>query len=409
MFHPSSAARLIITFVAICLFATAVLHSSSNRNPAVFVDKLLSSGYSDDSNSNPKSANIPNELPNKLKHNFEIDFVYDPLANFSYIPTPADAPLLLGWNKYASRSVFNNLDTVKRICPLKCRYTEDKRKEAEASVVVFHLGVDGIDKFPKPRMNKTTIFLNLESPAHRPVPKTFPSDYFNFTMTYRLDSDFVLPYGHLEELEGPDDSDRWSVENVDAAIKKKKLTALIFVSHCETESKRENVIKELSTYINVTNYGRCSKKKCPRNTDCEMDEIKNHYFYLAFENSICIDYITEKFFRFRNLIVPIVLDRSIFRGAHAALNPYFIAVSDFTSIQALAEHLQFLIDTPAEYRKYFSWTDLYKKNFQGAFPPESTCIMCELAWRTKLGHRHSFKGIHSWWNDNQCKVVLNSS
>ena len=42
----------------------------------------------------------------------------------------------------------------------------------------------------------------------------------------------------------------------------------------------------------------CGNKKCPRNKakQCFQMLNKEYKFYLAFENSNCRDYITEKFF-----------------------------------------------------------------------------------------------------------------
>ena len=55
--------------------------------------------------------------------------------------------------------------------------------------------------------------------------------------------------------------------------------------------------KELSKYISVDIYGACSNKTCPRSSGRCFDMLNNQYkFYLAFENSNCQDYITEKFF-----------------------------------------------------------------------------------------------------------------
>ena len=56
------------------------------------------------------------------------------------------------------------------------------------------------------------------------------------------------------------------------------------------------VAKELQKYITVDIYGSCGPLKC-WGDQCD-DTLDNDYkFYLAFENSLCYDYITEKFAR----------------------------------------------------------------------------------------------------------------
>ena len=57
-------------------------------------------------------------------------------------------------------------------------------------------------------------------------------------------------------------------------------------------------LQELSRYISVDIYGACGRKKCPRSSSSRCFDMlnKDYKFYLAFENSNCRDYITEKFF-----------------------------------------------------------------------------------------------------------------
>ena len=119
-------------------------------------------------------------------------------------------------------------------------------------------------------------------------------DVFNWTSTYRSDSTIVAPY------------ERWQYynENViakeqpkDYAANKTKAVAW-FVSNCGARNGRLDYAKELQKYIQVDIYGSCGSKRCPRSQADQCFKLldRDYKFYLAFENSNCKDYITEKFF-----------------------------------------------------------------------------------------------------------------
>ncbi|KAI1731308.1 glycosyltransferase family 10 (fucosyltransferase) c-term domain-containing protein [Ditylenchus destructor] len=119
-------------------------------------------------------------------------------------------------------------------------------------------------------------------------------------------------------------------------------------------------------------------------------------FYLAFENAICNYYVTEKFWQMKRLIVPIVLSRRSLRGLGVPDDAY-IAVEDFSSPKALAQHLKWLQNNRDEYLKYFAWTKNYKRS-SGSNP---LCDLCQLAVD---GQRTQIPNIVDWWEtDGQCE------
>src|SRR5258705_827989 len=127
----------------------------------------------------------------------------------------------------------------------------------------------------------------------------------NFSLQCRYDSDIPLPYSWIRPKSSRDiiwfPVTKWlqksPYERPDVASRKTKLVAL-FVSNCHTTSKRENLVRELSNYIPVDIYGGCGNMSCPRSQTGQCIDIlnKDYKFYLAFENSLCRDYVTEKFF-----------------------------------------------------------------------------------------------------------------
>lgn len=54
----------------------------------------------------------------------------------------------------------------------------------------------------------------------------------------------------------------------------------------------------LSKYLSVDVYGECGDLDCPRlfQDACYKMLEREYKFYLSFENSLCRDYVTEKFF-----------------------------------------------------------------------------------------------------------------
>ena len=130
---------------------------------------------------------------------------------------------------------------------------------------------------------------------------------YNMTASYRTDSTIVTPYK------------KWHYDNETVDIKKQSRNFAIgktkqvawFVSHCKTPNNRLQYAEELQKFISVDIFGECGTKKCPRNQQrrCFKMLNKEYKFYLAFENSNCIDYITEKFFinGLSHDVIPIVM------------------------------------------------------------------------------------------------------
>ena len=82
-------------------------------------------------------------------------------------------------------------------------------------------------------------------------------------------------------------------------------------------------------------------------------------FYLSFENSLCSDYITEKFFRYYNLDVVLVL-----RGGadYKKLLPdgIYINTANFDSVSELVRHLKHVGSNETLYTAYLRRKDMYE-------------------------------------------------
>uniref|UniRef100_A0A914BUL3 Fucosyltransferase n=1 Tax=Acrobeloides nanus TaxID=290746 RepID=A0A914BUL3_9BILA len=232
----------------------------------------------------------------------------------------------------------------------------------------------------------------MESPYHTGIAyKKVPKNFFDLTMTYRLDSDVLANYGRMDAIDNDTTKEEiWNWDEVQAKAQAKSKPVLQLVSNCHTPSRREAYVERLRRYIEVTSLGICAQKAC--NQACEQREIDKHLFYLAFENSVCKDYVTEKLWRLKNLIVPIVLDRNIYKDILPADS--FIATNDFNSPNDLAKYLTMLAANRTEYLKYFNWTQKFKKqNFHRSV--SNYCDLCTIA-HTRKGA--SIPDIVDWWD-----------
>jgi len=107
--------------------------------------------------------------------------------------------------------------------------------------------------------------------------------------------------------------------------------------------------------------GECGNIKCPRSdtSGCQKKAERDYKFYLSLENSLCAEYVTEKFFGPMHYnIIPIVFD---LHGHHEKLAPpqSYINAAQFPSVRHLADYLNLLDKNDTLYNEYFWWKKHY--------------------------------------------------
>lgn len=143
----------------------------------------------------------------------------------------------------------------------------------EYDAILFHVAeaFPILNPFPSKRaQNQIYVFAAMESPAHTKHDLSDEISFYNYTMTYRLDSDILWTYGHLQDIEtgqlvAPTSYPAWRKipelleldTSLDIALAKKNKTAAWFVSHCDVISKRDDLARSLQQYIPVDIYGKC--------------------------------------------------------------------------------------------------------------------------------------------------------
>ena len=261
------------------------------------------------------------------------------------------------------------------------------------------------------------IFYSTEPPELYGMPTNLSrfDGFFNRTMSYLSGSDFWQPYGRIDRLstapktndQRRDLIDSFLKSDYNPALKKTKL-AIWMVSTCNTPSNREKYVQYLQKYMLVdiiSKDGRCGgNESCPKDKrEACYEMIENDYkFYLAFENSICNEYVTEKFFQYmaRN-IVPVVLggaNYSAFAPEHSYINAL-----DYTPKQ-LAEYLVLLDRNDTLYKEYFWWKNHYQVINTGKFSEKVFCEICAELHGGCLENK-SVPGLHDWYySQSNCTV-----
>ncbi len=124
---------------------------------------------------------------------------------------------------------------------------------------------------------------------------------------------------------------------------------------------------------------------------------QKYKFYLSFENSLCTDYITEKFSNaLMYNMVPIVYGG----GDYAKVLPYpksFIDIKDFSDITKLVDYLSFLDKNETAYAEYFEWKRFYDLKIRQGFSGfRRMCFgLQNNDWRTKK----TLSDVKKWWVD----------
>ncbi|XP_043519704.1 glycoprotein 3-alpha-L-fucosyltransferase A isoform X4 [Frieseomelitta varia] len=277
-------------------------------------------------------------------------------------------------------------------CPVNtCTIVRDNAEDAD--LILFK---DYITHVGRRSPNQVWMLYFLECPYHTQSVK---NAVINWTATYRRDSDIVAPY---ERWQYYDPSVTQISQSFNYAANKTKKVAW-FVSNCHPRNQRMHYAKELSKYIQVDIYGTCGSLRCPRSqSQACFDMLDEDYkFYLAFENSNCKDYITEKFFvnGLGHNVLPIVM------GAHptdyARSAPYrsYIHVDEFESPKELAEYLHRLDRDDELYNSYFRW--------KGTGEFINTYFWCRVCAMLHDDRPPKFyKDVNEWWRgDGICTTA----
>ncbi|KAK4307799.1 hypothetical protein Pmani_020467 [Petrolisthes manimaculis] len=294
-------------------------------------------------------------------------------------------------------------------CPLPCKVTTDRTKTRMADAVLVHLlSIKSREKLLQdltPRdPTQPWIMFEPETPFNGNV--FFFNQYhtlngiFNRTMHYRRDSDIQLLHGFIvrrgEEVNVlPPAWRRPPLLHDHNTNYTSRHLAVAFISNCNDHSWRLKYIHALQDHTgsSVHVVGKCGTIKCGQSMyafhgyrvdldQCLSQAGHNYLFYLAFENALCEDYVTEKLYNLMYYpIVPVVYGAADYTKI---LPPHsYINAMDYKP-QQLAQRLLYLASHIEEYKEYLAWRQYYQSSTVGG-----SRILCDLC--TKLHHQDLYR------------------
>ena len=268
------------------------------------------------------------------------------------------------------------------------------------------------DLFHRP-LGQIWIFVALETPFYlgQHLGKQWSRapwvSSFNWTITHdRSNGDIFFPYDEIREKNEKD----FVTLNFTEIFNRKNKTALIVHSHCRTQSKRNEYLSILQKYLDVDSLGACGRPwKCGRrhfHDDC-FEIINSYKFYLAFENSICNYYFTEKLYQnfdYNSIMVV----RGGFRENRNQSVPdgTYISTDDFKSIKSLADYLVKVSNSESLYTELLKKKSLYQSVSHKTVCHRAMCNLCERM--NKQDHyRKTIPNISDWvYGGMHCRPPL---
>jgi hypothetical protein len=274
----------------------------------------------------------------------------------------SQAVLLLSWTPVHKE--FDDSFRGEYVCGADralCIFTRNRAFTAQADALLFHVpGVIHMRQFPQTRdASQQWVLFSQESPSNWPMlaDDSFMGQ-FQLTATYRADSAVPLPYLDFAQLR---------VGDAARDVLRRQGGVAWIASNCADHNGRLEYVREMMKHVPVDSYGGCLHNKnysfgagqrafaTERSVEHKLAVLRRYKFTLAFENSDCDWYATEKLqHAFEAGTVPVVMGAPNLADMLPADNSV-IDVRAFESPSAVSAHLNWLLRNHSAYLEYFAW------------------------------------------------------
>eukprot|EP01065_Artemidia_motanka_P019611 TRINITY_DN23381_c0_g1_i1.p1 TRINITY_DN23381_c0_g1~~TRINITY_DN23381_c0_g1_i1.p1 ORF type:complete len:516 (+),score=105.39 TRINITY_DN23381_c0_g1_i1:76-1623(+) len=291
-------------------------------------------------------------------------------------------------------------------CPVRCDIETRRDQVKSADAFVVDLAREWahdwmIYDWKKNPLGKILVGWNIENIEgrrkklsrayrHRYIGKNWTASFwekFDIAVSYPLGSDVPLNYYHWAACRDRETSVAIRKHARRKADRKGHRAAAFLSSNCDfTSHWRDAFALQLRKHFPVHGFGRCLHTHSVDSVGCGLSKkgaqkacvFSQYPFAVVAENSVSIDYVTEKVYE--PLLAGAV---PVYLGAPNVENflptsTAAILAADFPTIAALGRYLACLIDRPSDLQRYLDWPERTPfrswRFFRDAYPP--LCAVC---------------------------------
>ncbi|KAN0047739.1 hypothetical protein ACTA71_002124 [Dictyostelium dimigraforme] len=293
-------------------------------------------------------------------------------------------------------------------------FSYEKAKSAQAIIYFLSKYQNSTNKIgnytlKRYNQNQITIGWTMESSGIYKFESdsNFIKSNFNITAgyprvkDYNKDTHIYVPYGPIE-YGGSDSYAHSAIFNEIKLIPPKRNDSIVWIaSNCWNEHyNRVGLMKSLMNITRIDSYGSCLNNKNFTNEDKliknkhnqKMAVLKRYTFSIAFENSLCEDYVTEKLWESLSVgTIPIYLGAPNIKEFLPDQDS-IINVRDFKSINDLIEYLNNVQKNETMRLKHLKWitSERWPKTFQNIYEQSSNSLdlLCSIC--SKIASKQTF-------------------
>ena len=264
---------------------------------------------------------------------------------------------------------------------------------------------------PKKTQRQKWVVQTMESPKHDNIQPFFDHRSI-LSCTYHRNSDLPCHYGlyvSLKEFK----KGTFQLGNIEYMkyvqigkfetynlLRKKNKSVLWMYSNCGIKFRNTYAKALQSDGIKLDIYGACGKKDpCFHQKKCVENLFHQYKFYLAFENSKCSDYITEKTWKSLSYgMVPIIYGAPMESCQYHLPPNSFLHVDNFSTPKKLAEYIDLLERNNKMYLRFHEWRKTYIALLT---TNQISCSLCKSIFETKKSKQIKKS---AWWTfKTHCK------